>query len=109
MSDKFKRHVCRKVVLQDGYQGSRDVVEPRELATEYSKFTQMRSNAIATRELDLSTIKWFYPTLLLPLGVFIKQNKGIALIPPKDKRVSDYFDIITGTIILAKREAISQL
>ncbi|HUS76226.1 MAG TPA: ATP-binding protein [Methanothrix sp.] len=95
MSDKFKRHVCRKVVLQDGYQGSRDVVEPRELATEYSKFTQLRSNAIATRELDLSAIKWFYPTLLLPLGVFIKQNKGIALIPPKDKRVSDYFDIIT--------------
>ena len=81
--------------MQDGYQGSRDVVEARELATDYFKFTQLRSEAIAARTLDLSTINWFFPTLLLPLGVFIKQNKGIALIPPGDKKVSNYFNIIT--------------
>ncbi len=71
------------------------MVELRSLANDYNGFTQLRSKALATGELDLSAIKWFYPTLLLPLGVFIKQNKGIALIPPKDKRVSNYFDIIT--------------
>jgi hypothetical protein len=71
------------------------VVEPRSLANDYIEFTQLRSTALATGELDLSAIKWFYPTLLLLLGVFIKQNKGIALIPPGDKRVSNYFDIIT--------------
>jgi len=71
------------------------VVERRELAAYYSKFTQLRSNAIEARVLDLSTIKWFYPTLILPLGVFIKQNKDIVLIPPQDRRVSNYFDVIT--------------
>jgi hypothetical protein len=29
------------------------------------------------------------------LGVFLKQNRSIALIPPSDKRVSNYFNIIT--------------
>jgi hypothetical protein len=71
------------------------VVELRSLANDYLEFTQLRSKALATRKLDLSAIKWFYPTLLLLLGVFIKQNKGIALIPPGDKKVSNYFDIIT--------------
>lgn len=71
------------------------MVESRSLANDFFEFTQMRSKAIATRKLDLSTIKWFYPTLLLLLGVFIKQNKGIALIPPGDQKVSNYFNIIT--------------
>lgn len=71
------------------------MVELRSLANDYIEFTQLRSKALATRKLDLSAIKWFYPTLLLLLGVFIKQNKGITLIPPEDKRVSNYFDIIT--------------
>ena len=91
----LRRKYDKKSFCRMGTKGSRDLVEARELAADYSKFTQLRSVAIAERTLDLSTIKWFYPTLLLPLGVFIKQNRDIALILPKDKRVSSYFDIIT--------------
>lgn len=72
------------------------MVEERSLIHYYFEFTQLRAKALATGKLDLSSIRWFYPTLLLPLGVFIKQNKGIILIPPRDKRVSNYFVIITG-------------
>ena len=63
------------------------------LFEDYIKFTELRSDAIANGRLDLSGIKWFSPTLLLPLGVFIKRNGYIDLIPPKDQKVSNYFDI----------------
>ena len=79
------------------------MVELRCLANDYIEFTQLRSKALATGKLDLSAIKWFYPTLLLPLGIFLKQNEGVALIPPADKRVSNYFDIITRNNYIGKK------
>jgi len=58
-------------------------------------FCKLKSSALESKELDLSAIKWFYPALLLPLGVFIKQNRDINVIPPGNPSVSNYFDIIT--------------
>lgn len=73
------------------------MLKSERLLSDYLEFSRLRSDALATKELDLSTIHWFYPTLLLPLGVFIRQNKNIRVTPPKDSSVSSYFDIITET------------
>ncbi len=75
------------------------------LFEDYIKFTELRSDAITNGRLDLSGIKWFSPALLLPLGVFIKQNKYIDLIPPKDQKVSNYFDIITENNSFSKNRS----
>ncbi|VVB64794.1 Uncharacterised protein [uncultured archaeon] len=75
------------------------------LFEDYIKFTELRSSAIAKGRLDLSGIKWFSPTLLLPLGVFIKQNRYIDLVLPKDRKVSNYFDIITENNSFSKNRS----
>lgn len=67
----------------------------RDLYNSYIKFCQFRSDALETKKLDLSAVKWFYPTSLLPLGVFIKQNQDINVVPPKDPSVLNYYNIIT--------------
>lgn len=61
----------------------------------YLTFTQLRANALKTKLLDLSSITWFYPTVLLPLGIFIKKNPDIYVNPPKKQDVLTYFNIIT--------------
>jgi hypothetical protein len=48
-----------------------------------------------TKKLDLSYVDWFYPTLLLPLGIFKMDHPEIHVVPPKDYNVSNYFRIIT--------------
>jgi len=48
-----------------------------------------------TKKLDLSDMDWFYPTLLLPLGIFKMDHHDIQVIPPRDHNVSNYFEIIT--------------
>lgn len=60
----------------------------------YLRFSQLRSQANTTNKLDLSTITWFYPTLLLPLGLFIKQNHDIEVVLPVDPYTNNYFNII---------------
>ncbi|VVB65209.1 Uncharacterised protein [uncultured archaeon] len=65
------------------------------LIEDYYKFNLFKSGAAKTNELDLSTTTWFYPMLLLLLGIFIKQNPDINVIPPRNPSVSNYFDIIT--------------
>ena len=45
--------------------------------------------------MDLSGIDWFYPTGLLPLGIFIKEQQDISVIPPTAPNVLKYYNIIT--------------
>ncbi|VUT27723.1 MAG: hypothetical protein SYNGOMJ08_00273 [Candidatus Syntrophoarchaeum sp. GoM_oil] len=66
-----------------------------ELGSEYLKFCELRSDALHTNELDLSKMNWFYPTSLLPLGIFMKERPDISVIPPSNPNVSAYVDIIT--------------
>jgi hypothetical protein len=68
---------------------------PRDLFNDYLKFSRLRSEALATKKLDLSDVAWFYPTLLLPLGIFKRDHHDIQVIPPRDYNVSNYFRIIT--------------
>jgi hypothetical protein len=51
-------------------------------------------NALDTGSLDLSSIYFFFPTFLLPLGIFIKNNDKLNVISPKDPRTSDYYSIM---------------
>jgi hypothetical protein len=71
------------------------VLEPGRLFDDYLRFSQLRSDAFVTKKLDLSMVGWFYPTLLLPLGIFKIQNQDIEVILPRDPNVSNYFNIIT--------------
>ena len=64
------------------------------LGKEYLKYCNLKEIALNTKTLDLSNISWFFPTCLLPLGIFIKEHKEIHVIPPIDIEVSKYFNII---------------
>ena len=65
-----------------------------ELEKEYLKYCKLKKIALNTSELDLSNIDWFYPTSILPLGIFIKENPNLSIIPPIDYSVSNYFNLI---------------
>ncbi len=64
------------------------------LGKEYLEYCNLKRIAITTNILDLSNISWFFPTLLLPLGIFIKENNKIDIILPSDINVSKYVNII---------------
>jgi len=64
-----------------------------EQMKEYLQFCAFKSK-VKDNSLDLSCCGWFYPTQLLPLGVFIKENKGLKVILPKSKSVSMYLSTI---------------
>ena len=61
----------------------------------YLSFCKLRNHALSMGKMDLSGIDWFYPTNLLPLGIFIKEQQGISVIPPTDPNVLKYYNIIT--------------
>lgn len=65
------------------------------LGRKYLKFCKLRNHAIKTGKMDLSGIEWFNPTNLLPLGIFIKEQQNISVIPPIDPNVLMYYNIIT--------------
>ncbi|KKN18281.1 hypothetical protein LCGC14_0957240 [marine sediment metagenome] len=64
------------------------------LGKEYLEYCNLKEIALNTKTLDLSNITWFFPTFLLPLGIFIKEHKEIHVIPPIDIEVSRYFNIM---------------
>ena len=66
-----------------------------DLGQEYLKFCRLRNNSLKTGKMDLSIINWFYPTSLLPLGIFIKKNQDLSIVPPADLSVLYYYNIIT--------------
>ena len=65
------------------------------LGRKYLEFCELRNHAISMGGMDLSDIKWFYPTTLLPLGIFIKEQQNISVITPIDPNVLNYYNIIT--------------
>lgn len=65
------------------------------LLRHYIWFCRLRQNAYNTKTLDLSGEDWFYPTQLLPVAVFLAENKGFNYIPPENPTASSYFKYIT--------------
>lgn len=63
------------------------------------------SNLVSTSEetgvLDLSELKWIYPTTSLPLVCEYGHNHSIEMRFPRDSRVSDYISnlIVRGRIL----------
>jgi hypothetical protein len=65
-----------------------------EQIQEYLDFCNKRNKALQNGELDLCSCSWFYPTKLLPLSLFIKQNPKIKVCSPKDASVATYLETI---------------
>ena len=71
-----------------------------ELLQEYIKFCKIREKAKRTNIIDLSSYSWFYPTSLLPLANFLRDNKNsMKYIPPPDN-VGKYISIIMNRSFL---------
>ena len=70
------------------------VVGLPEQVFEFTKFCSLIVNSKKSNILDLGDCNWFYPTQLLPLLVFIKQNPNVKIILPKNIGVSKYLTII---------------
>ena len=60
------------------------------LLQEYLHFTQLRENATQTKLVDLTSLDWIYPSELLPLIVFLKNNSSIKPLYPKILDVRNY-------------------
>lgn len=66
-----------------------------QLLKSYFAFCTFRSKAQQTHEIDLSREAWFYPTTLLPLCNFIRENKNtMNYVPPSDPNVSRYLSLM---------------
>ena len=66
-----------------------------ELLQEYIKFCNIREKAKRTNIIDLSSCSWFYPTSLLPLANFLKDNKdSMKCVPPINNNVNNYISTI---------------
>ncbi|MEA1907478.1 MAG: ATP-binding protein [Euryarchaeota archaeon] len=65
-----------------------------EIVHEYMKFCRIREKSKTTNIIDLSSFSWFYPTSLLPLANFLRDNmRSMGYISPPDN-VSNYISII---------------
>lgn len=81
-----------------------------DLVNSYLLFCNYRKNCLKTKILDLSWCKWIYPTTLLPLGIFIKENKKkFEYKAPFDHNVSNYIALATGELKIEHSEDKSYL
>ena len=70
-----------------------------DLISDYKKFALLKSKALDTGHMDLSDDRWFYPTYLLPIGVFRRKHPEIRVSQPKNEDVCSYFDIRSCTFL----------
>jgi hypothetical protein len=71
------------------------MTEYPELFKSYMKFCKYRQEYNDMKVLDLSKLSFIYPTTLLPLLTFIKEN-NIRFKPPSDLSIRNYFDLISS-------------
>ena len=65
-----------------------------DLEKEFILYKRYENQLIDNNKIDLTTISFFYPTFLLPLGILLNQNFQIAFIPPIDPDASRYLEIM---------------
>jgi anti-sigma regulatory factor (Ser/Thr protein kinase) len=68
------------------------------LVQEYVKFCKIREKAKKTNIIDLSSCSWFYPTSLLPLANFLRDNKSSMKYIPPPANVGNYISIIMNRV-----------
>ena len=72
-----------------------------ETLQEYIKYCTIRDNALNSNTIDLSQYHWFYPSCLLPLANFLKDNiHSMDYIPPTHF-VANYIDTIMNCSYLS--------
>jgi len=81
-----------------------------EVLNNYLLFCNYREECLKTKFLNLRDCKWIYPTTLLPLGIFIKENKAkFEYKAPLDHNVSNYIALVTGELKIEYSEKKSYL
>lgn len=65
-----------------------------DLENEYKKYYESIKKSREGDFIDLSSVNWFYPTFLLPLGIFMNQNPKTQYNHPNDPDIAKYFDIM---------------
>ena len=66
-----------------------------QLMNQYLKYAELRKQTHSTGCLDLSSIKFLYPTTLLPLSLAMNKNfKGLDYVPPHDPDVQSYLHLM---------------
>ncbi len=65
-----------------------------DIVSTYLLFSHYRKEAKKRGVLDLSSGTWFYPTTLLPLGSFLRKERSMKYIAPKDPKVSSYINLV---------------
>ena len=66
---------------------------PQQLKN-FLEFCGYRNKSEQTHTLDLTNCTWLYPSTLLPLAAFLKQNPELKYLPPKNGNVARYFSVI---------------
>lgn len=70
-----------------------------EILNNYLLFCNYREECQKSKILNLRDCKWIYPTTLIPLGIFIKENKTkFEYKAPLDHNVSNYISLVTGEL-----------
>jgi hypothetical protein len=66
-----------------------------QLMDQYLKYAELREQTDSTGCLDLSSIKFLYPTTLLPLSLAMKKSfKDLVYVPPHDPNVQSYLHLM---------------
>ncbi|MEM4275779.1 MAG: hypothetical protein QW776_03930 [Candidatus Nitrosocaldus sp.] len=64
-----------------------------ELVDSYIKYLKYVNEYENQQDINLSSVKFFYPTTLLPLSIYIKDN-NCKYIEPKDSNIANYIKLI---------------
>ena len=67
-----------------------------DIVNDYRAFEEIRTESMLSGRLDLSGMRWVRPTMLLPLAMLMKHEKGLTYIPPTRPEVARYIDIVTS-------------
>lgn len=68
------------------------------LVCQYIEFCKLRKLALETGVFDISRHSWLYPTMILPMVVFLNENPQIRLITPTASSVTNYLNVLRGAV-----------
>jgi len=81
---------------------------PQQL-NNFLKFCKYRNDAKKTNSLNLSKCDWIFPSTLLPLGVFLRENSDINYTPPDNQSVAEYISLMVKGCNLPSKATCSYL
>lgn len=73
-----------------------------DIVNDYRAFDTIRARYVDSGILDISDVKWMWPTMLLPLAALMRSEKGLKYVPPIKHEVAQYIDIVTAETSIAR-------